>query len=134
MKQHPSTNRIYRFVWSQTSQAWVVMAENSRRKSKRSSRGLLTAVLSLSAGVALAGPTGEQIVGGSGSISHSGHTTTIEKSSPTLTLTSQSFNVAPHHRVGFVRPSSSAIEINRIFGNNGTPLRMRASDGRSGYQ
>jgi len=49
MEQHPSMNRIYRIVWSQTSQAWVVMAENSHRQGKRSSRGLLTAALSLSA-------------------------------------------------------------------------------------
>lgn len=134
MEQHPSMNRIYRFVWSQTSQAWVVMAENSHRQGKRSSRGLLTAALSLSAGVPLAGPTAGQIVAGSGSISHSGTTATIEKSSPTLTLTSQSFNVAPQHRVDFVQPSSSAIAINRIFGNSGTPLRLRTSAGRSGYQ
>jgi hypothetical protein len=110
------------------------MAENSRRKGKRSSRRLLTAALSLSAAVALAGPTGGQIVAGSGSISHSGNTTTIEKSSPTLTLTSQSFNITPQQRVDFVQPSSSAIAINRILGNNGTPLRLWTSDGRSGYQ
>jgi hypothetical protein len=135
MKQHPSMNRIYRFVWSQTSQAWIVMAENSRRQGKRSNRGLLTAALSLSAGVALAGPTGEQIIAGSASISHSGNTTTIEKSSPTIALTPQSFNIAPQQqRVNFVQPSSSAIAINRILGNNGTPLRLWMSDGRSGYQ
>jgi len=116
-------NRIYRFDWSHTSQAWVVMAENSHRKGKRSSRAPLTAALSLSAGVALAGPPGGQIVAGAGSISHSGTTTTIE-SSPTVTLTSQSFSVAPQHR----------IAINRIFGNSGTLLRLRTSTGRSGCQ
>jgi hypothetical protein len=124
MEQHPSMNRIYQFDWSQTSQAWVVMAENSRRHGKRSSRGLLSAALSLSTGVALAGPTGGQVVAGQGSLSHSDTTTTIEKSSPTLTLTSQSFNVAPQHR----------IAINRIFGNSGTPLRLRTSTSSSGCQ
>ena len=48
MKKHPSMNRIYRLVWSQTSQAWVVMAENLRRHGKRSSRRLLTAALARS--------------------------------------------------------------------------------------
>jgi len=128
MKKHPYMNRIYRLVWSQTSQAWVVMAENLRRQGKRSSRRLLTAALSLSAGVALAGPIRGQIVAGSGCISHSGNTTTIEKSSPTFTLTSRSSNI------DFVQPSSSAITINRILSNNGTPLRLCTSDGRSGYQ
>jgi hypothetical protein len=33
-----------------------------------------------------------------------------------------------------VQPSSSAITINRILSNNGTPLRLCTSDGRSGYQ
>jgi hypothetical protein len=134
MKKHHSMNRIYRLVWSQTSQAWVVMAENVRRQGKRSSRRLLTAALSLSAGMALVGPTRGQIVAGSGCISHSGNTTTIEKSSPTLTLTSRSFNSAPQQRVEFVQPSSSAITINRILNNNRTPLRLCTSDGRSGYQ
>jgi hypothetical protein len=127
-------NRIYRPVWSETSRAWVVVAENSRRQGKRSSRRLLAAALSLSAPVALAGPTGEQIIAGSGTISHSGNTTTIEKSSPTLALTPQSFNIAPQQRVNFVQPSSRAIAIYRILGNNGTPLRLWTSDGRSGYQ
>jgi hypothetical protein len=84
--------------------------------------------------VALAGPTGGQIVAGLGSISHSGNTTTIEQSSATLALTSQSFNIAPQQRIDFVQPSSSAIAINRILGDNGTPLRLWTSDGRSGYQ
>ena len=127
-------NRIYRLVWSETCRAWVVVAENSRRQGERSSRRLLAAALSLSAAVALAGPTGGQIVAGSGSISHSGNTRTIEKSSPTLALTSQSFNIGPQQRVDSVQPSSSAIAINRISGNNGTPLRLWTSDGRSGYQ
>jgi hypothetical protein len=108
MKQHASMNCICGLVWSEASRAWVA--------------------------VALAGPTGGQIVAGSGSISHSGNTTTLEQSSATRALTSQSFNIAPQQRIDFVQPSSSAIAINGILGANGTPLRLWTSDGRSGYQ
>jgi len=134
MKQHPSMNRIYRLDWSVTSQAWVFMAENSRRQGKRSSRRMLPAALSLSAGVALAGPTRGQILAHSGCISHSGNTTTIQRSSPTLTPTSRSVNIGPQQRVNIVQSSCSAITIDRILSNNGTPLRLWTSDGRSGCQ
>ena len=132
MTKHATMNRIYRLVWGQTSQAWVVMAEYLRRQGGRSNRRLLTAALS--AGVAFVGPARGQILAGSGCIAHSGNTATIVKSSPTLTLPSRSFSIGPQQRVEFVQPSSSAPTINRILSNNGTALRLGTSDGRSGYQ
>jgi len=132
LKQH-APNRIYRLVWSHASRAWVAVAENSRGQGKRSNRRLVAAALSLSVPVALAGRTGGQVVAGSGSISHSADTTTIEQSRPTLAPTSQSFNIALQQSVDFLQPSSRAIAVNRILGNNGTPLRLW-KHGRSGYQ
>lgn len=69
------------------------------------------------AGVAYAGngPTGGQVVSGSGQIRQVGNTTTIVQTSPTLSLNWQSFNIAPDQTVNFQQPGSSAIAINRIF-------------------
>jgi hypothetical protein len=86
------------------------MAENSRRKGKRSSRRLLTAAQPLSAAVALAGPTGGQIVAGSGGISHSGNTTTIEKSSPD---THTDFAMLQHHSAAEGRFCATLIQLDR---------------------
>jgi hypothetical protein len=135
MKQHTPVNRIYRLVfWSEGCRAWLAVAENSRRQGKRSSRRLLAATPPLSAVVALVDPIGGQIVAGSGSVSQSGNTMTIEQSNSTLASTSQSFNIAPQPRVDFMQPPSSAIAINRVFGNSGTPMRLWTSDGRSDFQ
>jgi hypothetical protein len=135
MKQHAPVDRIYRHVfWSEGPRAWVAVAENSRRQGNRSSRRLLAATPSLSAVVALADPIGGQIGAGSGSVYQSGNTMTIEQSNSTLASTSQSFNIASQPRVDFMQPPSSAIAINRVLGNSGTPMRLWTSDGRSDFQ
>ena len=61
------------------------------------------------------GPTGGQIVGGSGQIQQVGNTTTIRQNSQTLSLNWQSFDIAPNQTVNFLQPGSGAIAINRIF-------------------
>ncbi len=41
---------------------------------------------------------------------------------PDLSLTWQSFNIAPQETVNFVQPSSTALAVNRIFDTNGTQI------------
>ena len=76
---------------------------------------VLAASLSAAGVVYAGGPSGGQIVGGSGQIQQTGAITTIRQNSPTLMLNWQSFNIAPNETVDFVQPSSSAIAVNRIF-------------------
>ena len=76
---------------------------------------LATALGMTSLAYASGGPTGGQIVGGSGQIQQIGNTTTIRQNSPTLSLNWQSFNIAPDQTVNFLQPGSNAIAINRIF-------------------
>ena len=87
MKRHGSLNHIYRLVWSRVTHCWVAVAETTRARSKGSGksarRKLVAARLSLAAisftsPLALAGPTGGQLVSGTGTISQSGATTTIK--------------------------------------------------------
>ncbi len=122
MKRHASMNRAYRLVWSEVSQTWVAVAESVRGRGKGSSRKLIAAALLLSTSIALAGPTGGQVVAGTGGINQLGNTTNIQQSSQNLSLNWQSFNVSPQETVNFLQPSASAIAVNRIFDTQGSQI------------
>ena len=70
----------------------------------------------------LAGPAGGQVTAGSGSITQSGSTTTIQQNSQTLSLSWQSFNVSPGETVNFLQPGASSIAVNRILGNTASDI------------
>ena len=72
-----------------------------------------------------AGPEGGQVVSGSGSISASGATTTINQASDKLSINWQSFNVGKTESVNFVQPSASALAVNRIFDTQGSQILGR---------
>ena len=126
MHTHASINRIYRLVWSAVFQTWVVASELARGRGKSSATPLLSAalvagLLSLSDGVGAA-PQGGQFVGGSGSISANGSTTTINQASDKLSINWQSFNVGKTETVNFVQPSASALAVNRILDTQGSQI------------
>lgn len=114
-------NRIYRLVWSHVHQTWVIVSERARGQGKKAARRLAAAAALASAGsLAIAGPLGGQVTAGTGSISQSGSTTTINQSSQNLSLNWQSFNTNSGETVNFVQPSASAIAVNRIGGTSAT--------------
>ena len=121
-------NRIYRLIWSQALQAWVAVSENTRGRGKQSgsltaaARSVTAASLLLLSPYAHAAPTGGYIVSGSGSISASGATTTINQASDKLSLNWQSFNVGQAETVNFVQPSASALAVNRILDTQGSQI------------
>ncbi|CAD6516898.1 YDG domain-containing protein [Paraburkholderia metrosideri] len=128
-------NHIYRLCWSRSLRQWVVASELARRRpgngASKASQGarraitvLATCVPFLWAGTVYAAgaPVGGQITAGSGTISQSGATTTIQQSSPTLQLSWQSFNVGAAQSVNFVQPGRGSIAVNRIFGS--TPSQI----------
>lgn len=111
-------NHVYRLVWSHVRNGWVAVSEIARGRHKGSGRTLLATTLSLAAVLAHAGQPGllgGHVVSGSGAISTSGDTTTITQTSPTLSLTWLSFDVAPQQTVDFVQPSASSVAINDIL-------------------
>ena len=124
-------NRIYRLVWSRTLGVLVAVAENAKGRGKSStSRALLAGAVALTGGLFLtpfaqAEPMGGQVSAGTGSVTQSGATTTINQASQNLSLNWHSFNIAPQETVNFVQPSATAIAVNRIFDTNGTQILGR---------
>jgi filamentous hemagglutinin family protein len=130
-------NRIYRLAWNRALGCFVPASEVTPCRGKGSSgrsgrtiyggkRGATAlaaaAIVSVSGLAARAGPTGGQIVAGSGTITQSGAVTNISQASQDLSLNWATFNIAPRETVNFVQPSVSAIAVNRIFDVNGTQI------------
>jgi filamentous hemagglutinin family protein len=131
-------NRIYRLAWNRSLGCFVPASEVTRARGKgksgRSNRAIhgnkrgAAAALAAAAAVSMgplsarAGPTGGQIIAGSGIIGQSGNTTTISQDSQTLSLNWATFNIAPQETVSFLQPSAAAIAINRIVDVNGTQI------------
>lgn len=115
-------NHIYRLVWSTVANRWVAVAENTRGRGKGACRKLVAAALSVGSLAAQAGPTGGQVVAGSGSIAQTGTTTTVTQASSNLSIDWSSFNIAPQETVNFVQPSAAAVAVNRIFDPNGSQI------------
>lgn len=119
-----SLNHTYRLVWNNTLNAFVAVAEfaRSRGKSGGKTAQLLATGLALSSMVggawADALPTDGQVVAGSGSISQSGNTMTINQSSSKLGIDWQSFSIGQGNTVNFVQPSASSVALNRVLGSD----------------
>jgi len=95
-------NHVYRLLWSQVTNTWVAVAETARGPGKGSGhqrRKLVAAALALdpvtfASPFAQVGPTGGQVVSGSGTITQSGALTTIKQNSQNLSLNWNTFNIA----------------------------------------
>ena len=87
MNGHGSMNRVYRLIWSAVRNVWIPVAEKTRGRGRRACRALVVATLSLGAAYAQAGgPSGGQVIAGTGSIGQSGAITTITQESSRLSL------------------------------------------------
>src|SRR5438445_10903361 len=83
-------------------------------------------------GVALAGPTGGQITGGTGSISQTGPTTNVDQTSNVLNINWQDFSIGVNETVNFNQPTTNAIAINGVIGGVPSPLAgARNAHGRA---
>ena len=65
---------------------------------------------------AFAGPTGGEVVGGSGTINQSGATTTINQATQSMAINWQTFNIDQGETVNFVQPNATAVALNRVLG------------------
>lgn len=72
-----------------------------------------------------AAPAGGTVVGGSGTIQHSGLDTTVTQSTDRMAIDWASFNVAADERVAFVQPNESSIALNRILDASGSQILGR---------
>ena len=126
MNRHGALNRLYRLVWSQHLQSYVVAAETARAKGKGSSKAgrRMLAVLGLSlsglvgslsaqaqnAPPPKALPTGGQVAAGAANISTNANagTMNITQSSQRAAIDWQTFNVGSQAKVNFAQPNASA--------------------------
>ena len=74
---------------------------------------------------AYAGPTGAEVVGGSGTIQQSGNATTINQTTQNMSINWQSYNVNVDERVQYIQPNASSVSLNRILSNNGSTIAGR---------
>lgn len=118
-------NRTYRLVRNASRQV-VPAAEHKAARGRaaggRAARSLCAAVLIAGAGAAHALPGNGQVTAGSGSVSQSGSTMTVSQQSQKLALDWTSFSIAAGETVKFVQPSSSAIALNRVIGNDASQI------------
>jgi len=115
-------NHSYRVIWNVVTSTWQAVAETAkgRGKSKSVAQGVAAATLLLAGATVAAGPlpTGGNIVAGSGAISQSGSTMTINQSTAKMAVNWDSFSVGQGNTVNFVQPSASAVALNRVLGSD----------------
>ncbi|HZS22701.1 MAG TPA: filamentous hemagglutinin N-terminal domain-containing protein, partial [Pseudonocardiaceae bacterium] len=124
-------NHTYRLVWNEATQRHVPAAETTRYRGKRGGGRALKPLRAVVLAIALggshvcsvhAGPTGGTVVAGQGTINQTGGTTTVQQQSQSLSLNWQGFSVAPTETVQFVQPSTTAIALNRVIGNDASQI------------
>lgn len=81
-------------------------------------RGSIAILLLTSASFVHAAPSGGEVTAGSGAISQTGNAVTIDQASSRLAINWQSFNIGSGESVTFNQPSSQAIALNRILGQD----------------
>lgn len=83
-------------------------------------------VMALATSLAVhAAPQGGQVTAGSGRITRSGSTTTIEQDSARLAIHWHSFGIAAGETVRFVQPGPGAIALNRVLGTEASEIYGR---------
>ena len=122
-------NHIYRLVWSQVNQAWVAVAENARAHGTAAAAcKLLVAATALAGSILPAGlayaadAANATVVGGTGTVSTAGATTTINQASQRLAIDWTSLSTVAGEKLNFVQPNAQAIALNRITGSSPSTL------------
>src|SRR5471032_1118741 len=127
-------NHIYRSIWNQATGAYAAVSENVKSAGKRSLPGAsgggahfaltsMAAALMLGYGsLALAGPTGGNVVAGQATINGAPGSTVINQGSQNAVINWASFNIGQGESVQFKQPNSNAVALNRVLGSDGTSI------------
>lgn len=102
-----------------------IKATKANNKKAHFKRSALYMGMCLASQLVLAGPEGGAVVGGSGSISQSGSTTTILQNTDRMAIDWQSYDVAADERVHYIQPDSTSVSLNRILSNYGSTIHGR---------
>jgi len=118
-------NHAYRLVWSTARDAYVAVPESAHARGKAASglallvlAGLLAGGLAHQAHASGTLPTGGVVSAGTGSISQSGSTMTIQQTSARMAIDWNAFSIGAGNTVNFVQPSASAVALNRVLGSD----------------
>ena len=128
--------KLYRHVFNQRLGCLVAVAEIAHSRLKGRGAGTTMAgrhpavrPLSVAMGLIMGGsayaqtlPSGGTIVGGQGQISTTGTTLTVQQNSARLAVNWNSFNIGAGDTVVFKQPSSSAVALNSVLGNNASEI------------
>ena len=125
-------NKIHNIIWSTAQNAWVVVSEGTKSRSKSgvSALKIMAALLLLSPAGAMAAtlPQGGVITVGEGAIVGSGaNQIIIKQNSDKLGINWQSFNVGADGHVIFDQPGSGSIALNRVVGADGSSILGKIS-------
>ncbi|WP_295537978.1 YDG domain-containing protein, partial [uncultured Pseudacidovorax sp.] len=124
--RHASLNRAFSLVWSDKFQAWVPAPERTRARGKRGATTLAATVLATLIGSAYAAdpglPSGGQVTTGSASIQQVGSVMTIRQDTQAAAIDWQRFSIGAGNTVNFVQPSSAAVALNRVLGQDPTQI------------
>lgn len=120
-------NKIHNIIWSTSQNAWVVVAEGTKRSSKSGAKALsvMIALILLSPLGASAAtlPQGGVISVGEGTIvNNGGSQLVIKQNTNKLGVNWQSFNVGADSQVVFDQPSKESIAMNRVIGSDGSAI------------
>ena len=120
-------NKIHNIIWSTAQNAWVVVSEGTRSRSKSgvSALKIMSALLLLSpAGVMAATlPQGGSVSVGQGTIVTNGsNQMVIKQTTDKLGINWQSFNVGADGHVIFDQPGTHSIALNRVIGSDGSAI------------
>ncbi len=127
-------NRSYRSLFNATLGTWVAAPETAKGHAKTGkSKAVLAATAALLAlgsngawaldGNAL--PKGGTVTAGSGTLSSSGNTLTVNQTTGKLAIDWQSFNIGQNATVNFVQPGNSSIALNRVIGSDASQIYGR---------
>ena len=127
-------NRIYRSIWNQATGAYSAVSEHVNSAGKRTMPGAggavaqfalkaLAASMLLGFGtLALAGPLGGVVVGGTATINGAPGAMVIDQASQNAIINWASFNIGKSESVTFRQPNSNAVALNRVLGADGTTI------------
>ncbi|MDH3431988.1 MAG: filamentous hemagglutinin N-terminal domain-containing protein, partial [Gammaproteobacteria bacterium] len=101
---------------SSNNEAIDTTIKHQRRRSASLLSGFALALVT--AGPALAGPTGGNVVGGEATITGGVNLTEINQATNRVSINWDTFNVAANETVRFIQPSSTSVALNTIFDQN----------------
>jgi filamentous hemagglutinin family protein len=120
-------NKIHNVIWSTAQNAWVVVAEGTKRSSKSGAKAISVMIalimLSPTGASATTLPQGGQISVGQGTIvNNGGSQLVIKQTSDKLGVNWQSFNVGADGQVVFEQPNAKSIAMNRVVGSDASSI------------